>query len=573
MKRIFAAIVIMLMSVGMLAAQSSKLDKALDKKVKEFKNNGNSGKDKEGKAADKEKVRVIIQTTGDPDAAGVSEFVTKKDGKLLQKFESFSGIAAEISLEELENTASQSAVARISLDDTVSGNAYSQDIINYLNYIDINRVVSGQPQAWFDYGLTGSGIGVAVIDSGISGSADVKTQKDIDFTGQLTTADKYGHGTHVAGILAGGGTNSQYKFVGGAPYVNLVNLRVLDENGTGSTSNVIKAIEWAIANRWSNGKDGKPLNIRVINLSLGHTPNESALTDPLTIACRKAVQAGIVVVAAAGNYGKDANGNTVFGGITSPGTEPSVITVGAVSTFNTLSRADDVVASYSSRGPTIDGLMKPDIAAPGTGIIGPAAVGNKLLKTYPSLAYDANYMRLSGTSMAAPVVAAAVAMMLQKSPALKPNAVKAILMYTAEKKGVNALEMGAGYLNTLGALNLTSNINTYAAASSYWLLNNGAGLTYANDIFGGYRAVWGGTIVWDDTLFSGNSIFYAHKAWGSTIVWGDTIVWGEMKIVSGTTIVWESDVSALGGVVTGSTIVWESMDALNVEAKMFNVAW
>jgi subtilisin family serine protease len=306
----------------------------------------------------------------------------------------------------------------------------------------------------------------------------------------------------------------------------------------------------------------------VINLSLGHAPNESAATDPLAAACRKAIKNGIVVVVAAGNFGQDATGKKVYGGIASPGIEPSVITVGAVSTYNTLTRSDDKIASYSSRGPTIDGMLKPDIAAPGTGIIAPAALGNKLKKKYPKVVYDANYMKLSGTSMATPIVAATVALMLEKNPGLSPNAVKAILMYTAERKG-NPLEWGAGYLNSLGAMNLTANINTAVPVSSYWLVNNGSGLKYSNDLYGGYRAVWGGTIIWEDALYSaGQMIKYNQKAFGSTIIWGDTIVWEDLESVFGSTIVWESDLSALSSIISGNTIIWETLDGMNVEETL-----
>jgi serine protease AprX len=533
------------------------LDKALDKKVNDFKNGNKSGPNK---------VRVIIRTTGDPDLTGVTNLVLKNNGKVWRRFTSFPGLAAELPISALENASSHSAVARISFDDAVAGFGLVDlsAISGAISSIDVNRLATGAPQAWGKYGVDGSGVGVAVIDSGITASQDVTTQYDVDFVGTKDPLDAYGHGTHVAGIIAGSGALSGGRFIGNAPGARLVNLRVLDEQGSGYTSSVIQAIEWVLQNRNAIGKDGKPLNIRIINLSLGHTPYESAETDPLTIACRKAVLSGFVVVAAAGNYGKNKVSQGVFGGITSPGTEPSVITVGAMSTFDTLTRTDDVVASYSSRGPSIDHLMKPDLDAPGTRIIAPMAPGNTIAKTYPQLIYNANYMRLSGTSMSTPAVAAAAALILQKNPALKPNAVKAILMYTAEHRTGNPLAIGAGYLNTSGAVNLAANVNALAPPSSYWLLNNGLNLSWADDI-SGYRAVWGGTIIWDEGIYSGNSISYAHRAWASTIVWGDTIIWDEMNRVFGSTIVWEEDVNSLNVLINGQTIVWDVVEALNAD--------
>jgi serine protease AprX len=560
MRRILAVFIFLIAFGGALEA-ASKFDKALDKKVQDFnkEKDKNKGSDKgKGKDKGKETVRVIIQTLGDPDGTGVSEEVQKRHGRVFHKFWSFRGIAAELPLEELENASKHRGVSEISLDDFMQISGILPDPTTVSN-MDVARLVTGEPQVWSRYGVDGTGIGVAVIDSGITSSLDLATIKDVDFTGSNSTKDGYGHGTHVAGIIAGSGALSGYQFMGGAPNVKLINLRTLDGNGKGLTSDVIKAIEWAIQNRAA-------YNIRVINLSLGHRPYESALTDPLTIVCRNAVKSGIVVVAAAGNYGKDKRGSTEFGGITSPGTEPSVITVGAVATFGTLSRADDAVASFSSRGPTLDNILKPDIGAPGTKIIAPMAPGNTLAAKYPQLVYNSNYMRLSGTSMAAPFVSAAAALILQKNPGLKPNAVKAILMTTAERRGrSNILGWGAGELNALGAVNLAANINTNAAPGAYWLLNNGLGLTHADDT-GNYRAVWGGTIVWDDGLFSGNSINYNHLAWGSTIVWGDTIVWDDMGLAFGTTIVWEDDIAALGAaIVIGQTIVWDTLDAQSSE--------
>ena len=226
-------------------------------------------------------------------------------------------------------------------------------------------------------GLTGAGIGVAIIDSGVtawhddlnvrgaSGRGAVAHFKDFtrDTRGRVWSpdvpSDEYGHGTHVAGIIAGSGYDSDGKRAGVAPGARLVVLKVLDGQGHGHISDVIAAIDYAVA-----VKDR--FNIRVINLSVASGVFESYNTDPLAQAARRAVNAGIVVVASAGNLGLDAEGRPQHGGITSPGNAPWVLTVGAASHQGTVGRGDDQVASFSSQGPTwIDFSAKPDILAYG----------------------------------------------------------------------------------------------------------------------------------------------------------------------------------------------------------------
>src|SRR5204862_5569448 len=180
----------------------------------------------------------------------------------------------------------------------------------------------------------------------------------------------------VAGIVAGSGADSSGARTGIAPGANLVVLKVLDASGQGRISDVIEAINYAIENR-------DALNIRVINLSIAAGVYESYYSDPLTLAARAAVQAGIVVVASAGNFGRSADGRGQYGGITAPGNAPWVLTVGATSHMGTTDRSDDTIAPFSSRGPTaIDKLPKPDLVAPGVGIESLRSPGSTLYNKY-----------------------------------------------------------------------------------------------------------------------------------------------------------------------------------------------
>ena len=236
-------------------------------------------------------------------------------------------------------------------------------------------------------GWDGTGVGVAIIDSGILQENDlldkstnasnvsriVYSQSFIP--GVTSTADQYGHGTHVAGIVAGNATASTgsafFKtFRGMAPNARLINLRVLDSNGAGTDSNVINAINAAIQLK-------NKYNIRVINLSLGRPVYESYTLDPLCQAVERAWTAGIVVVVAAGNQGRNqSKGTNGYATITAPGNDPLVITVGAMKTMSTPFRTDDLIASYSSKGPAlIDHVVKPDLVAPGRKIVSIRAPG------------------------------------------------------------------------------------------------------------------------------------------------------------------------------------------------------
>ena len=322
--------------------------------------------------------------------------------------------------------------------------------------------------------VDGKGVGIAILDSGIyaahksfldrTGKSRVVFSRD--FTGEGRTDDPYGHGTHVAGIAAGNGQIANGAYEGVAPDANIINLRVLNSQGTGTVSGLLAALDWLLANRTL-------YNIRVANLSLGTAAINSYRNDPVCRAVRRLVDAGVVVAVAAGNDGKDASGRKIYGAIHAPGDEPSAITVGASNTFGTNTRSDDVVATYSSRGPTrgfwtdllgvrhYDNLVKPDVVAPGNKLISAESESNLLVGKNPSLdrnvsaSPDSEMMTLSGTSVSTPVVAGTAALMLQVNPLLTPNLVKVLLMYTAQQlRGFNAFEQGAGQLNIAGAVTL-----------------------------------------------------------------------------------------------------------------------
>jgi serine protease AprX len=452
-------------------------------------------------------------------------------------------------------------------------------------YIGRTAVTVGARAVQDLMGYDGAGVGVAVVDSGITAWHDDLTIANgqgqrvtqfVDFVNGYTQPyDDWGHGTHVAGIVAGNGFDTNGTRNAIAPGAHIVALKALDAQGNGTISTIIAAIEYAVANK-------NALNIRVINLSLGAAVTESYNTDPLTVAAKRAVDAGIVVVAAAGNKGKGANGLPVYGSIGSPGNAPWVITVGASSSNGTVRRQDDTIAAFSSRGPTrFDYAAKPDLVAPGLGIVSLAdplssfyaTKTDYLLQGKVSPGYTP-YIALSGTSMATPVVAGTVALMLQANPNLTPNLVKGILQFTSQEyPGYDALTQGAGFLNARGAVQLAEYFRNRIKGSTYPSMNG-----------------WSKQIFWGNKRIKGGVLTPGGTAWGSNVVWGAAaqgmnIVWGENcldpscdNIVWGNNIVWgdSSDDNIVWGNSDGDNIVWGNTDADNIvwgNADDDNIVW
>lgn len=506
---------------------------------------------------------VIVELIDDSDGAAR---ITSNGGRAGRKLGILKARAGRVPRALLRRLADDPKVKRIHKDREVRG--------------EVARTAAtvGAKNVHAQYGYTGAGIGVAVIDSGITPWHDDLTVNTSNKTGQRVTKfvdfvnnrtakyDDWGHGTHVAGIIAGNGYDSNGDRLSIAPKASIIALKALDFEGKGKISDIIAALDWAVTNRTA-------YNIRVINMSLGAGVFESYNTDPLTLAAKRAVDAGIVVVAAAGNMGKSANGQPQYGAITAPGNAPWVLTVGASSSMGTTDRRDDTIALYSSRGPTmVDFAAKPDLVAPGSGTVSLSEKNSLFYTTkaaylVPGKKSGLNYLpylTLSGTSMAAPVVAGSVALMLEANPNLTPNMVKAILQFTAQVyNGYNYLTQGAGFLNTLGAVRLARYFHVGEKGDRYPNMK-----AWSGHIFWGNRRVTGGV------LTPGGTAWLPGVQWGGTSTpTGQNIVWGENcagdcdNIVWGNNIVWgESDASdnIVWGNSDGDNIVWGNGDDDNI---------
>src|SRR5438552_290090 len=552
-------------------------------------------------------VDVIIQFNQTPTAAHHQK-VQNKGGVLKTKLDVIKGAHYSVPTGSLEDLENDPDVAYISPNRPLSGTATST--------LDYTPESVNAPTAWKEWGLDGTGIGVAVIDSGVTavgdlywwipsnqtyGSRVVYSQNFVP--GTTDTSDLYGHGTHVAGIIAGAGwfstgSNFTHTFKGIAPNANIINLRVLDQNGAGTDSSVIAAIQTTISLK-------STYNIQVISLSLGRQVYESYTVDPLCQAVEAAWNAGIVVLAAAGNQGRNDSSSTAgYGTIAAPGNDPYVITVGVMKTANTPTRIDDTIASYSSKGPTAyDYVVKPDIVAPGNQVVSTLAPNASLLgsptdvylneytnstttttssggnnknnrkntlSTVATNTISTSYMRLSGTSMATPVVSGAAVLLLQENPNLTPDQVKARLMKTASKTfpasstatdattGVTYTDyydiftVGAGYLDVAAAL--SSNDLADASAVSPTVTYDPT--TQSVYLVTGTSVVWGTDALWDTSVVWGTNVFVN----GTSVVWGTSVCWGS-STSDGFSVVWGT------GVPWGDATNQTTSTALNVMVR------
>jgi len=410
-------------------------------------------------------------------------------------------------------------VAFIHLDSTVRAASVASSNVplatEYPRAVNADRV--------WQRGPAGNGVTVAVLDSGINQDADLTQPQNrllaaTNFAGDRgLLADAGGHGTHVAGIVAGNGQRSAGQYVGIAPAANVLDVRVLDRNGNGRISSVIRGIEWVLAHRTQ-------YNIRFINLSLGMPARLPYAADPLCAAVEIAWQRGVIVLAAAGNRGP------VSGSVDSPGIDPYAITVGATDDRATNTVDDDILNSFSSWGTPVGSTPKPDVVAPGRRIVSLRVPGSYLDVLYPDrvtfASTGASYFRLTGTSMATPVVTGAAALLLQQQPGLDPDRVKATLLSATRPYGSSA---GGGLLPQPSA-DGHGLVDALAAVYSAPRAPANRGQRHADTLARAlYPILYGQPLVWKDPGYLGinwDSLNWTNLAWDN-LAW-DNLAWDNL---------------------------------------------
>ena len=447
---------------------------------------------------DKRTEVIVRMATGESPAAGRA-LVERSGGRAISKdIQIINGFAARLRAGDAARIAKDGRVEAVSLNagarvrtllpedgglptDTASicpasdstsrsydyGTTYGRDpaIGTALNDVEGVQLHSTRTDQAWAAGASGKGVGVAVIDTGIAGEQpDFRATRSSNASRVIASAvtnpcakgaaDNYGHGTHVAGLIAGNSLmlrdwdRNYARYMGVAPNANLVSVKVADEDGATTVLDVINGLQFAV-----DKKDA--FNIRVINMSLSSTVAESYRTDPLDAAAEAAWNAGIVVVAAAGNEGTADNAVSF-----APGNDPFVVSVGAVDDQGTRRIDDDRLADWSSRGKTQDGFRKPEVLAPGAHLASTTSPGSDLWSQCDGCRVGDHYFRMGGTSMSAALVSGVAALVVEKHPEWKPNQVKGAIQSTLRNVIGTGAEVNAQ--DALYATNLGSNTGLVA---------------------------------------------------------------------------------------------------------------
>ena len=421
----------------------------------------------QAKANGNQRLHVIIQAVGGTGAAA-SAFAAngQRDGGTVSKrLGVIDGVAVDLKAKWIMRLAKVPGLV-VTLDAPVQATGSGYKLTNS----QLWPYVAGNAKLWgSNWQPAPDAPTIAIVDSGLdAGKKDFTgrayPQVNLSSSTPSATGDGDGHGTFVAGIAAGGNNG----YIGASPSSHVLPIRVMDDNGVARTSDVVAAAQWILANK-------DTYNIKVANFSLHSAAATHFYYDPLDRAVEKLWLNGVVVVAAAGNYGTAAGPSGV---LYSPGNDPFVITVGAVDIGTAFGTLDDSVAPWSAWGRTEDGFSKPELGAPGRYMIGPVSNG-KLKQDRPDHVVSPDYMQLSGTSFAAPVVAGAAAQLLALHPGWTPDQVKGALMLTAKQAvGITNLAIGVGEISTNDAAALTTPPNPNAALDQFLKNDPANGLSF-----------------------------------------------------------------------------------------------
>ncbi len=491
--------------------------------------------------ADSRLVSVVVRAQPAESAAADQE-ITSLGGHIQQHINLINATVAEVPASAVPELETSGAVAQVTLNAPVQllGSSWGLPSVPYSPAADVNSMYNIEQMdgahAYWNAGYTGQGVGVALINSGVSPVDGLTTPgkvvngPDLSFESQnpsLEYLDTFGHGTHMAGIIAGRdsevtsvSSSDSTHFVGMAPNAQIVSVKVADALGRTDVSQVLAAIDWVVQHQNDNG-----MNIRVLNLSYGTDSNQSYVLDPLAYAAEQAWLHGIVVVVAAGNQGNNSNG------LDDPAIDPYVIAVGAANTNNTTYVRYHSPASFTSEG---DGTRNPDLSAPGVHIVSLRDPGSFVDDQFGASATVGNRFFLgSGTSQAAAVVSGAAALLLSQRPGLTPDQVKALLVgHTHSMSGYSDLK-GSGELNLASVLDASTpnTTQTWAASngtgsleasrgSQHVVDNNGNALSGEQDIFGNsvdtsaLAAAEANASAWNGGVFNGSS--WSGSSWSGS---------------------------------------------------------
>jgi serine protease AprX len=477
-----------------------------------------------------EKSRGFIQKIVGDTSGSSDENV--RSGNVKQVFLSISGGQMTLSGRQILFLAKKGLAASIMPNETVKLQALGTGA--GLTNTQLWPWATGAPVDWIKSSPDAATI--AVVDSGIDAnradfSGRVLASVNLASLSPNSPGDGYGHGTFVAGIAAGAAPG----YAGAAPKADLVSIDVMNDQGQATVGDVVKAADWILANK-------QTYNIRVANFSLHAVNRASILFDPLDAAVERLWLNGVVVVAASGNYGTPGAPSGVG---FAPGNDPFVITVGAADIGSSVKAGDDNVAPWSAYGYTGDGFFKPEIGAPGRYMVGPVPANSVLTKVKPANVTDPvnGYMQLSGTSFAAPIVAAAAAVMVAQHPTWTPDQIKGALMVTATPQtGVTGNALGVGDVNFANARhyaktppNPNAGLNQFVRTAGDGTRSfDGAAWQQAALANKAWNAVAWADVAWSDAAWSSVAwgdvawadVAWASAAWGS-VAWAD-VAWGDV---------------------------------------------